>query len=957
MMDVGRHPNIMLYTNSEVLEVKGQEGNFRVKILQKARYVNIEECTACGECEKVCPIVVPNEFEIGLGARKAIYRPFPQAVPNAYIRNAEDCLGTFPLACARCADVCEKNAIDYDEQDKIIEVHVGSIIVATGVDYYDPREASEFGYTRFENVVTSMELERILSASGPTRGELIKFTDREKPQEIAFIQCVGSRNMKRDIPYCSRICCMNAMKDALLIHEHFPEADMKIFYIDIRAFGKGFEEFYERAVNLDKLSFINAKPSKIVEDPATGKTIITYENIKTGKIEKEEVDLAVLSSALIPSTRSGKLAEILGIAIDKDGFVKQDDPCSDPLDSTRKGIYIAGCAISPKDITDSIADASGAAVRAARHVMDSKIERVAEEIPQVDVSGEPRIGVFVCHCGINIGGVVDVKQVADYARKLLNVAYCDETLFACAASTQDEIQDKIYEHKLNRIVVAACTPKTHEPIFQETIAKVGLNPYLFEMVNIRDQCSWVHMNEPEAATRKAMDLVRMSVARSRLLNPLESRELDINHDVLVVGGGISGIQTSIDLASRGFQVYLVEEEKEVGGRVKDLSTLYPSYKPGNELLERKLKILRDLNVEIFTNSEIKGVNGFVGNFEVTIKDKVANKNGKKTLQVGGIVVATGSNLYRPERGEYGFGTFTNVFTNEFFEQMIFRGEFLEIDGKKPNTVVYIQCVGSRGDKGNPGCSRYCCQAAIKQAIALKRMGINVIILHRDIRVYSRGAEEMYREARGMGVLFIPFELDQKPEFVGKKKVSSLKVKHAKTGVDLEFPVDAVVLSLGMIPREPESTYISELLKIPRSSDRFFMERHPKLGPVETAMEGIFLAGCAQGPKDISDSVSQASAVAAKAAALLSGDTIRLEPIVSAARESLCRACGKCVDVCEFHALELKEMDDGSVVVFVNEALCKGCGTCASVCPTGAIDIRHFTDNQIEAQMEALFCEI
>jgi len=609
MMDVGRHPNIMLFTNSEVLDVTGQAGDFRVKILQKARYVNIEECTACGDCEKACPIVVPNEFEVGLGARKAIYRPFPQAVPNAYIRIAEDCLGTFPLACARCAEVCEKNAIDYDEQDQIVEVPVGSIIVATGVDYYDPREASEFGYTRFENVVTTMELERILSSSGPTRGELIKFTDRKTPEHIAFIQCVGSRNMKRDIPYCSRICCMNAMKDALIIHEHFPDTEMKIFYIDIRAFGKGFEEFFERAANLDKLTFINAKPSKIVEDPVTGKTVITYENIQTGKIEKEEVDLAVLSSALIPSTRSGKLTEVLKIDIDKDGFVKQVDPCSDPLDASREGIFIAGCAISPKDITDSIADASGAAIRASQYVMDSKIDRVEEEIPQVDVSGEPRIGVFVCHCGINIAGVVDVKQVADYARKLPNVAFCDETMFACAASTQNEIQQRIAEHQLNRVVVAACTPKTHEPIFQETLAKVGLNPYLFEMVNIRDQCSWVHTNEPEAATRKAIDLVRMAIARARLLNPLETRELKINHDILIVGGGISGIQTSIDLAIRGFKVYLIEEAKELGGRVKDLSTLYPSYKPGSELLERKYRQLQNPNIEVLTNSEIKSVNG------------------------------------------------------------------------------------------------------------------------------------------------------------------------------------------------------------------------------------------------------------------------------------------------------------------------------------------------------------
>ena len=957
MMDVGRHPNIELFTNSEVTEVKGKAGNFKAKILQKARYVDIEECTGCGDCSKVCPIVVPNEFEIGLGARKAIYSPFPQAVPNAYIRNEDDCLGTFPLACSKCADVCKRNAIDYDDVDKTIEVPVGAVIVATGTDYYDPREASEFGYTRFENVVTSLELERILSSGGPTRGELIKFTDRKTPQQIAFIQCVGSRNMKRDIPYCSRICCMNAMKDALLIHEHFPEADMKIFYIDIRAFGKGFEEFYERAANLEKLTFINAKPSKIVDDPKTGKTVIAFENIKTGKIEKEHVDLAVLSSALIPAKGSRQLYDQLGIEIDKDGFVKQADPCADPLDSTREGFYIAGGAISPKDITDSIADASGAAVRAARHVLDHKLDPIKEDIPQVDASGEPRIGVFVCHCGINIAAVVDVKKVAEYTRTLPNVVLCDETMFACAASTQTELQQKITEHNLNRIVVAACTPKTHEPIFQETLAKVGLNPYLMEMVNIRDQCSWVHQKEPEEATKKAMDLVRMGIAKTRLLYPLEIRELPVNHDVLIIGGGVAGIQAAIDLAGKGVKVHLVEREKGFGGRVSDLSNIYPSFKPGSNLIDAKAKLLRSLGVNTYTSTTIDNVTGFVGNFKVNLKSNGSNNDdGDKTLEVGAIVVAVGSNLYRPEKGEFGFGVYSNVFTNEQFEGMIAHGKDFKVDGKKPKEVAFIQCVGSRGEKGNPGCSRYCCQAAIKQAITLRKMDIHVIIFHRDIRVYSRGAEEMYREARGMGVLFIPYEKEKPPKLNGKKKVTSIFLKNLQLNETMEFPVDAVILSLGMVPDEKANDTLVDLLKIQRSADHFFMERHPKLGPVETAVEGIFLCGCAQGPKDIADSISQASAVAAKVSALLSDDTITLEPIVSTSNSEYCRACGRCIDVCEFQALQLRQSSQGNFAVYINEALCKGCGSCVSVCPTGALDVRHFTDKQIRAQLEAVFDE-
>ncbi|MFQ6116543.1 MAG: FAD-dependent oxidoreductase, partial [bacterium] len=523
--------------------------------------------------------------------------------------------------------------------------------------------------------------------------------------------------------------------------------------------------------------------------------MIAYENTETGRIEKHEVDLVVLSSALVPSAGSKRLAEILGIATDKDGFFKQKDPCAAPLDSVKEGIYLAGCCLSPKDITDSIADASGAAVRAARHMLKHKIVRQQEKITPVDITGEPRIGVFVCHCGINIAGVIDVKAVAEYARTLKNVAYCDETLFACSASTQTEIQQIILDQKLNRLVVAACTPKTHEPIFQASVAKVGLNPYLFEMVNIRDQCSWVHQAEPEKATEKAKDLIRMAVAKARLLQPLEIRELNIDHDVLVIGGGVAGIQTAIDLAGKNFKVHLIERDRELGGRVAHLSTLYPSYKPGSQLINSKIKELNLLGVDILTETEIANVNGFVGNFDVYLKSINSNIDPQKPLRVGAIVVAVGSNLYRPERGEFGFGIYSNLFTNEQFEQLISRGKYLEVEGKKPRAVAFIQCVGSRGTKGNPGCSRYCCQAAIKQSIALRRMGINVIIFHRDIRVYSRGAEEMYREARGLGVLFIPYRKDNPPHFKGKKRISSVLVDHARLGEQVEFPVDAVILSL------------------------------------------------------------------------------------------------------------------------------------------------------------------
>ena len=948
MMDVGRHPNITLWTSSEVVKTQGEPGDFTVNVLRKARYVDVNACTACGDCADVCPITVPDEFDLVLGERKAIYQPFPQAVPSAYVRSEADCLSKAKRPCGLCAKACKKDCIDYDEQDVVETINVGSIVVATGFDCYDPREASEYGYRRFKNVVTSMELERLLSAGGPTGGQLVSLTDGEPPKRVAFIQCVGSRSAKRGILYCSRICCMNAVKDALLIEELYPDSELLIFNIDVRAFGKGFESFFERSRGLSKLRYVKGKPSKVTEDSKTGELILHYEDGESGAIERVPVDMVVLSSALVPSEGTERLAEALGIEVDADGYVTSRDPSGYPLESTRPGIYVAGGATGPKDITDAVAEASGAAALAGSHVLDHKLEVVEEEIEQIDISGDPRIGVFVCHCGINIGGVVDVPTATEYAKTLPGVVHSEDLMFACAESSQRQIQDAVREHGINRVVVAACTPRTHEPVFRQACASVGLNPYLVEMVNIRDQCSWVHSKEPEAASEKACDLIRMAVARARLLQPLTKKELEVGHEVLVIGGGIAGIETAIDLARRGFKVHLAERSAALGGRVAELASTYPSGKSGRSLIDEKVKVLKAAAVDVMLETTVKSVDGFVGNFEVTL----ASGGGETKLPVGAIVLAIGADLYVPETGEFGFGKTPRVIANTEFESIIEGEGAPAFEGREVRKVVFVQCVGSRGPKGNPECSRYCCQSAIRQAIQLREKGVDVTVLHRDVRVYSRGAEEMYRRARGMGVTFLPYDPEDPPRVVGKGDSTAVQLLEKARGFTIEIPADLVVLSLGMVPKADETAALQELLKIPVGSDGFLLERHPKFGPVETNTEGIFLCGCAQAPKDIGDSVAQASAVASKIGALLSRDTITLEPVCSAVDERLCRACGQCVTVCEFNALEVEELPDGRRVAVVNEALCKGCGTCAVACPTGAISIRHFSDQMIETMMQA-----
>jgi heterodisulfide reductase subunit A len=952
-MDAGRHPLIEVVTNAEVIGCEGEAGSFRVEVRRNPRFVKEDVCVACGLCEEACPQVGGNEFDVGLKARKAIYRPFPQSVPAAYVIDRESCLNKKILVCNHCLSVCDVEAIDFDQQPELLERNVGAILVAIGFQEFDARVLGNYGYGRYPDVVTSLELERMLNASGVTRGHVVRPSDRKTPKRMVFVQCVGARG-EGGRPYCSRFCCMNAVKDSMLVRQHDPAIEeVTILYTDLRAFGKGFDDFVRRSHEEESARYLRGRPAKIETIPEDGTLLVHVEDTLDGEQMRIPADLVVLSVAAAPNDGAAQLASILGIETDRYGFVAPRDPAVSSVETVREGIYVCGSAVGPQVIPDAVAQASAAAARAGLFLCGERIEEEPETVPPLDLSGTPRIGVMVCNCGVNIGGVVDCEALAQYAAGLPGVEAARTHLFSCSSTGQEELVAMIGEHRLNRIVVAACTPRTHEPIFRQTLERIGFNPYLFEMVNIRDQCTWVHSAHREQAQLKARDLIRMGVARARYLEPLEAGEMTVTRAALVIGGGIAGIQAATDLAVQGFPVTLVEKTGRLGGRLlgPDLKLLYPNMRSAAEVLTEKIARLRVSGAQVLLDTEVVSIDGFVGNFNVKLKGEGAGE-----LKVGAIVLAFGADLYEPV-AEYGYRKFHNVITSEELERLFCSIlDPLNSQGGRPKSAAFILCVGSRDPKAYPGCSRYCCPTAIKQALNLTSGGVDCTVFYRDIRTISTGAEELYREAREAGVLFVRIPAGEKPEVIGRDRAVAVRCRDELLGVTVEAPADLVVLGVGMKPRAEETHHFHDLLKASLGSDGFFLERHPELAPVETAVEGVFLAGTVQGPKDIVDTVAQASAAAAKASVLLAWDRVRQDPAVADVDVDLCRACGTCIEVCPYHAATLFEVAPGHRSAQVNASLCKGCGTCATWCPSGAITARHFTERQVFAMIDAVLAQ-
>lgn len=937
LVDCGRHLNINVMTTSELVKLEGEPGNYKATIRTRARYVDPEKCTGCGSCAEKCPVKVDDSFNQGLDKRKAIYKLYAQAYPNAYAIDGDRCLKLKkPKACGKCLEACQADAIDHTMEDTETVIEVGAVILMPGFDAFDAKKLDYYGYGKVPNVITSLEFERILSASGPFGGHLVRPSDHKEPQKIAWIQCVGSRNCKEDHGYCSSVCCMYAIKEAVIAKEHSKaELDTAIFYMDMRTYGKEFEKYYNRAVEENGVRFLRNRIYEVTagEDGAVN---IRYA-LEDGKIQVEQFDLVVLSVGLEPKKEAVELAEKLGIELNQYKFCQPQGLTG--IATNKEGIYVAGAFSGPRDIPETVMQASAAAGEVQALLAEAKgtLTKEKEYPAEQDVTGEVvRTGVFVCHCGINIGGVVDVPSVVEYAKTLPGVVFATDKIYACSQDSAGQIKEAIEEHKLNRVVVASCSPRTHEPMFQETLKEAGLNPHLFELANIRDQCSWVHMNEPEKATEKSKDLIKMAVNRVRLAQPIHPVTLDMNHDVLVIGGGVSGMNNALNLASQGYQVYLIEKEAELGGIARRMTygmngEDIPAYL--NQLIDQ---VKSNDKIKVYTGVEIADVNGFMGNFTTKLT------NGEE-LKHGVAIIATGAQEYKPE--EYLYGENHRVQTLLEMENEIAKGNF-----DKVNNVVMIQCVGSR-DSERPYCSRICCTKSIKLALKIKerRPEANVYILYRDIRTYGF-FEDLYTEARQKGVIFIRYSEDNKP--VVELTPSSLKVTVTDhvLGEPIEIQTDAVGLASAIVPPLETNKKLSQFFKVPLNQEGFFLEAHLKLRPVDFGTDGVFMCGLAHGPKNMEENISQAKAAAGRAATVLAKRDIIVEGKSAVVDKKKCAACGACEAICPAKAVQV---DLEEKVAVVNEALCKGCGACSSSCRCGAINIKGCTDEQIMAMVSAL----
>ena len=937
MVEAGRSPNVEILTLAKVKDVQGKAGNFTVQVELTPRYIDPDKCTACGECMKYCPSLAIDAYNAELTFTRAARIDFSQAIPTAYYIDRDKCLRLQHEMCQLCANVCGPKAIDFEQKPEIKELQVEAILLAPGFSNLPKSELTKYGYGIYPDVLTSMEVERITCVAGPTQGEVIRPSDGKHPHKIAYLQCIGSRDTKRG--YCSSVCCMFALKQATVIKEHAPDVDIDLFYMDIRTQGKGFDQAFSQAVAKHNFKVIRSRPGKIEQ---VGKQIALSYVDERGDVQREFYDLVVLSTGLCPPEDAQNLAKKFGFELNEFQFAQTD--FWNNIQSSLPGVLVVGAFQGPKDVPESVVQASGGAGLISELLAKKRFQStVVKTYPQPDpklLSQDLRVGVFVCHCGVNIAGTVKVKKVIDGVKDLPDVVLASEVVYACSQDFLERLKQEIHTHRLNRVVIAACSPRTHEPLFQDTLREAGLNPGLFEMANIRDHCAWVHAHEPELATVKAIDTVKMAIAKARTLSPVQGQEVAVRPAALVIGGGVAGLTASLSVAEQGFEVFLLEKEKELGGLGAKLaygSDLEPLASKVKELINQ---VKEHPQIKVYTQTELVDLSGYVGNFTAKCKQK----DKEITLEHGVIIIATGARSYQPACYPW------------YGKKIITQWELANKLGDKRklrnlNQVVMIQCAGSRGQELGY-CSKMCCAQAVGYSLLLKKVKpeLEVIILYQDLRTY--GLQERYfLEARKQGIKFIRYH--ERPQVEKDKTQPKVRVYDPVLGEELEFEPDLVVLSTGVKPEKNEELF--NLLKLSTNQDGFLMEAHVKLRPVETVSDGMYVCGLAHSPKPFSEVRTEARAAAAKACIPLAKGKIEVSGIVATVEEKKCIGCGICVEACPFGAISLEKVDKRKKAKVVT-ALCKGCGMCAASCPVFAVDVAGFKVESLVAQIKGFGVE-
>lgn len=934
-----RQEFIDLLTMTTVTDVKGGQGNFTVSLETAPRYINLDKCTACGECHKKFPGCV--RFTPGLDHRAPTCMRYPQATPQA-----------FSIDLAKCDDVeglmksCPAGAINPDDMGRKFQLNCGSIVFSPGGAIFDPSHLDYLGYASQPDVVTSLEYERILSASGPTMGRLLRPSNGQQPKKVAWIQCIGSRGLQKGAgAYCSSACCMFALKEAIVTKERFhDDIETTIFYMDMRTMGKDYERYYLRAKDEFGVRFVRSRPHSVLREEGTEGLKLTYSCDDKSANVTEEFDMVVLSTGFRIADDVRALAEKLGLTLNASSFPVTD--AFNPVATSVPGIYVAGIAQAPKDIPETMVQASAAACMAARDVAPAVREVEEKEPPPPEfstVGEEARVGVFICDCGENIGAVVNAGELAEFAGGLPQVVVAELKGHGCSLQSTREIQEAIREHKLNRVVIGGCSPRTHEAKFQEVVRAAGLNKYLVEIANIRDQATWVHGHSPEAATAKAKDLIRMAVGSVIQSQPLVDHSLPMNKDVLVVGGGVSGMNAALQLADQGHKVYLAEKSDKLGGLA---ARIHKTIEKGDVQAYVKALVDRTMahdNIQVITRALIVDHSGMPGMF------KTGMQTGKqmfyRQIEHGVTILATGALANRPP--QYLLGEHGAVSTQLDLQAML---------AEKPDTakgwdnVVMVQCVGSRIQE-NPNCSRICCQSAIKNALRILEINpeARIFVLYRDMRTFGFH-EEYYQKARELGVIFVRYSQEQPPRVVPAAKGVEVSFHDPILGRDLTVVADHLCLSTGMVADEDGNNELAMVFKLPRTIDGYYLEDHVKLRPIDLPVPGFFVAGTAHSPKLINESVAQALAVAARARTMLAKDTINLGAHSARVDKNICAACLICVRSCPF-SIPFINAEGYSEI---DPAKCHGCGVCVSACPAKAIQLMQFEDDRILAKLEELF---